>query len=162
VQLLRKTGVAAGATLGLETDTYGLTGRNHGLLLSELEAAGYAHCEASHISRSLRLFKSPAEVTKMREANRLCDAASMTAFRAARPGVLDAVISAAAYQAIIGGGGDLPPSWLVNSGSAVAFGRSITDSRTLEVRDEMVLEIYGVYHRYCRASHGRHCRFDKK
>ena len=44
---------------------------------------------------------------------------------------------------MISGGGDLPPSWLVNSGSAATYGRSITGSRELEPQDQLVLEICG-------------------
>ena len=57
------------------------------------------------------------------------------------------MVSGAAYNAMISGGGDLPPSWLVNSGSAATYGRSITGSRELEPQDQLVLEICGVFHR---------------
>jgi Xaa-Pro dipeptidase len=110
VQLLLKAGIAPGtATLGVETDTYGLTGRNHQLLLDALTASGHgpprgpALKEASHIVRGLRMIKSPAEIEKMRMANELCDRAIMAGFEAARPGVLDSVVSGAAYNAMISG-----------------------------------------------------------
>ena len=97
--MLTKAGIAAdgGATLGIETDTYGLTGRNHQLLLDALQASGHAPPrgpavkEGSHIVRGLRMVKSPAEIEKMRMANELCDRAIMAGFEAARPGVLDSV-----------------------------------------------------------------------
>ena len=117
----------------------------------------------------------------MRQANALCDDAIRAGIAAAQPGVLDAVVSGAAYNAMISGGGDLPVrrstrrpgtsstlpasswtarpvaqlrlalqvSWLVNSGGAATYGRSITGSRTLEPQDQIVMEICGVYHRYC-------------
>jgi Xaa-Pro dipeptidase len=99
-RLLGKVGIAAGGdtTLGIETDTYGLTGRNHQLLLDALGASGHspprgrALKESSHIVRELRMIKSAAEIEKMRMANELCDRAIMAGFEAARPGVLDSVL----------------------------------------------------------------------
>ena len=42
VKLLHSANVQPGAVLGLETDTYGLTGRNLTLLNDALSASGYA------------------------------------------------------------------------------------------------------------------------
>ena len=156
-QLLAEAGIKPGAeadggtVLGLETDTYGLTGRNHALLLEALSDHGHApprgppFKECSHIVRGLRMIKSPAEIEKMRFANELCDRAILAGLAAAKPGILDAVVSGAAYNAMISGGGDLPVSWLVNSGSATTYGRSITGSRTLQSQDEIVMEICGLH-----------------
>ena len=97
VKLLHSANVQPGAVLGLETDTYGLTGRNLTLLNDALSASGYAPpkgpptIEGSHIVRQLRLVKSAAEIETMRKANELADAAIMAAYEAARPGILDSV-----------------------------------------------------------------------
>ena len=97
VKLLHSANVQPGAVLGLETDTYGLTGRNLSLLNDALSASGHAPpkgpptIEGSHIVRQLRLVKSAAEIETMRKANELADAAIMAAYEAARPGILDSV-----------------------------------------------------------------------
>ena len=50
---------------------------------------------------------------------------------------------------MVSAGGDMPVSWLCNSGASSAFGRSITGGRMLEDNDQIVMEICGVFHRYC-------------
>jgi len=140
--LLFRAGVAGDASIGVETDTYGLTGRNHALLLEALAGSGRAEPkECSQVVRNLRLVKSAAEIVKMRRANELADLAIEAGMRAARSGVRDSVVSGAAMGAMVSAGGDLPVSWLCNSGPSSAFGRSITGGRVLEERDQIVMEV---------------------
>ena len=151
IKLLGRVGITPTMKLGLETDTYGLTGRNYALLIDTLDEYGYQRrTEASHVVRALRLTKSTAEIEKMRQASKLCDQAFHAGLDAARGGVRDSVVSGTAMAMMIGNGGDLPPSWLVNSGDATSLGRSLTGGRVLnDTGDSLVFEICGVYHRYC-------------
>ena len=48
---------------------------------------------------------------------------------------------AAQMGAMVAAGGDLPVSWLCNSGPSSAFGRSITGGRVIEESDQIVMEV---------------------
>ena len=138
----------AGARVGIELDTYGLTAANYRMVARELED----FCElvdASSLVRNLRLIKSPAEIESVRRAAALADDAVEAIFRAARPGVLDGSLAAVGLAAILNGGGDpAPGDPLVNSGPKAVYGRSVTGPRPLGERDQLLVELAGTWRRY--------------
>jgi len=137
-----------GARLGVELNTYGLTGANWERVRRALE--GWCKLEdASDVVRGLRLVKSPAELAYVHRAARLADEALVAMMAACRPGMLDTQVTAAGMNVILGGGGDMPPSGpLVNSGPRALYGRSVTGSHEIGERDQVTLEFAATYRRY--------------
>ncbi len=81
---LTERGLAA-ARLGLELNTYGLTGYNHELLRRALD--GFCElADGSSVVRDLRLIKGPEEVGLIRQAAALGDKAVAAMTAEARPG----------------------------------------------------------------------------
>lgn len=137
-----------GARVGIELNTYGVTGRSHALVQAALE--GFCtQVDASDVVAGLRLLKSPAEVDCMRRAAALADDAYDAALAVAGAGVVDAEVTAAILAAILKGGGDMPPAGpLVNSGSRAVYGRGVGGPRPLDANDLLVLEYAGTWRRY--------------
>ena len=138
----------AGARVGIELDTYGLTAANYRMVARELE--GFCELvDTSSLVRGLRLVKSAAEIEHTRRAGELADDAVEAVFRTARPGVLDSSLAAVGLAAVLEGGGDpAPADPLVNSGPKAVYGRSVTGPRPLEERDQLLVELAGTYRRY--------------
>ncbi len=138
----------AGARVGVEFATYGLTAANG----RAVEAALAGFCtlvDASGIVRGQRLVKSPAELAMVRKAGQLADAATVAAVEAARPGAVDGTLSGAALSAMMAGGGEVPAGGpLVNSGERALFGRGIGGPRTIAVTDQVLIELAASYCRY--------------
>lgn len=138
----------SGARIGVEFATYGLTAANGRMVEAALEGFGTL-ADASDIVRSQRLVKSPAELAMVRHAGVLADAATRAAIDAARPGVIDSVLSAAALTAMLGGGGEVPSGGpLVNSGERALFGRGIGGPRTITDTDQVLIELAASFCRY--------------
>lgn len=147
IALLKELGLS-GRRIGIETDSYGLTGFNY-RAVAEVADGVVELVEASDLVRRLRLVKSPAELGLIRTAARLADAAVEAVAEAARPGVLDSVLTAAAMGAMLEGGGDMPPAGpLVNSGSRALYGRGVGGARGLAEQDQVMIELAGTYRRY--------------
>jgi Xaa-Pro dipeptidase len=138
----------AGAKVGVEFATYGLTAANGRAVEAALE--GFCAIEdASDLIRSLRLVKSPAELAYVRRAGELADAAMEAMLAATAPGVLDSAVTAAGVAAMLAGGGDMPAGGpLVNSGPRALFGRGIGGPRRLEPRDQVLIELGASFCRY--------------
>lgn len=138
----------AGGRIGVEFATYGLTAANGRMV--EAALAGFATLvDASDIVRNQRLEKSPAELAMVRQAGVLADAATQAAIDAARPGITDSVLSAAALTAMLGGGGEVPSGGpLVNSGERALFGRGIGAPRTIAESDQVLIELAASFCRY--------------
>ncbi len=146
-EILAEKGLA-GARVGIELDTYGLTAANYRMVAEELE--GFCVLEdASSLVRGLRLVKSASEIAHTRRAAALADDAVEAIFRAARPGVLDSRLGAIGLAAVLEGGGDPAPAEpLVNSGAKAVYGRSVTGPRPLAERDQLLVELAGTWRRY--------------
>lgn len=138
----------AGARIGIERDTYGLTAANGRRVDAALD--GFATLtDGGHVIRRLRLIKSASEITLIRRAAALADAAVAAMRAAARPGVLDSELAAACLSTILAGGGDIPPAGpLVNSGRRAIYGRGVGGPRRLEPRDQVVVEFAATLYRY--------------
>ena len=138
----------AGARVGIELDTYGLTAANYRMVARELD--GFCELvDASSLVRGQRLVKSAAEIALTRRAAALADDAVDAIFRAAEPGVLDGELGAVGLAAIFRGGGDpAPGDPLINSGHKAVYGRSVTGPRALSERDQILVELAGTFRRY--------------
>lgn len=137
-----------GGRIGIELDNYGLTGANY-VLIQEALAGICDLVDASHVVRALRLVKSEAEIALIRTAAALADDAVEAVFERARPGINDSLLAAASLEAMLSGGGDVPPAGpLVNSGSRALYGRGIGGARALGDEDQIMIELAASYRRY--------------
>jgi len=138
-----------GARIGVELNTFGLTGLNHDRVQRQL--AGWCTLEdASNLVRELRVTKSPAEIAYVRQAAALADHALEAMLTAIRPGAFEGDIAAAGVSAILKGGGDMPPSGpVLGSGDRALLVRSSTGARHLDPIDQITMEFAGSYRHYC-------------
>jgi len=147
VAILRDQGLT-GRRIGIETDSYGLTGFNYRAVAAAADGV-VDLVEASDVVRALRLVKSDPELALIRTAAGLADAAVAAIAETARPGVLDSALTAAAMTAMLEGGGDMPPAGpLVNSGSRAVYGRGVGGARGLGESDLVMVELAGTFRRY--------------
>ena len=138
-----------GKTLGIELESYGLTGRSWERLRTTLD--GFCRLEdASDLVNRLRVIKSPAELAFMKKSAELGDLAHAAARDIAAPGVFEGDVLAAMQGAIFQGGGDYPGNeFIIGSGPDALLCRYFTGRRTLEAqKDQLTLEFAGVYRRY--------------
>ncbi|MDP6705868.1 MAG: Xaa-Pro peptidase family protein [Alphaproteobacteria bacterium] len=122
-----------GARVGVELNTYGLTGYNWELVRNALD--GFCGLEDGSAI--------------VRQAAGLADRALEAMIAAARPGVPDSALAAVCLEEILLGGGDVPPGGpLVNSGARAPFGRGVGGPRRLEAQDHVVVEFAATWRRY--------------
>jgi Xaa-Pro aminopeptidase len=138
-----------GARIGVELNTFGLTGLNHDRLRRQL--AGWCELEdASNLVRGLRVVKSAAEIAYVRKAAALADESLLAMLGAARPGAFEGSVAAAGLSVILEGGGDMPPSGpVLGSGDRALLVRSSTGFRHLDAVDQITMEFAASYRRYC-------------
>lgn len=145
--LLGELGLS-GKHLGIEFESYGLTGASCLKLLAALD--GHAtHEDASFLVSRLRLRKSPAEIAFVRRAAALADDALDAALRLAAPGADEATIHAAMRAAVLAGDGDDPGNpFIVGSGDHALLVRYASGRRKLAAHDQLTLEFAGTYRHY--------------
>ena len=145
--LVREAGLA-GKRLAIETDTHGLTARNH----MELTSAFAGVCElveGSDIISKLRLVKSEEELAYVRRAAELADDALDSAVALIAPGADEGEILAAMQGAVFAGGGDYPGNeFIIGSGEDALLVRYAAGTRTLSANDQLTLEWAGVFRHY--------------
>ena len=138
-----------GRKVGIELRTFGLTGDKYELVRRRLEG-WCALTDASHVVRELRLVKSPAEITYVRQAAELAAESLEAMIAASGPGVFEGRIAAAGMSPILDGGGDPPPSGpVLGSGDRALLVRSATGFRHLDAHDQLTIEHAASYRRYC-------------
>ncbi|MCK6453471.1 MAG: Xaa-Pro peptidase family protein [Alphaproteobacteria bacterium] len=139
----------AGARVGIELRTFGLTADKYELVRRRLD--GWCSLvDASQLVRSLRVVKSPAEIAYVRRAAELADDALEAMLAEARPGAFEGVIAGAGSKVIFDGGGDPPPSGpVLGSGDRALLVRSATGFRHLDAVDQLTLEFAASYRHYC-------------
>ena len=138
----------AGCRIGIELNTYGLTGLSYDRVLNALE--NWCTLEdASDVVRGLRLIKSPAELEYVRKAAQISDAALLDMIQACHPNILDTMVTGAGLNAMLSNGGDVPPAGpLVNCGRRALYGRSVTGSHAIKDEDQVTIEFASSYLRY--------------
>ena len=145
--LLTELGLA-GARVGIEMSTYGLTAANYERV--RLALGDWCRLEdASDVVRALRLVKSPAELAYVRRAAELADNALAAMLETAGPDVFEGDVQAAGQAAIFRGGGDPAASGpVLGSGERALCIRNSTGLRVLDPVDQLTLEFAGVFRRY--------------
>jgi len=137
-----------GGKLGVELETYGLTGRNWQRTSEALD--GFCTLEdASDLVSRLRLVKSAAELDYVRRAAELVDDALDAAIETSGPGAFEGDILAAMQGAVFQGGGDYPANeYIIASGRDALLCRYFTGRRQLSEDDQLTLEFAGAYRHY--------------
>ncbi|MBN8995525.1 MAG: aminopeptidase P family protein [Rhizobiales bacterium] len=137
-----------GATLGIEYETHGLTAANGRAV--DAAFAGFATLiDASTLIGGLRTVKSPAEITFVRRAGELADAALAAGTAEVRAGADEADILAAMQGSILKAGGDYPGNeFIIGSGPDALLCRYKTGRRKLDAEDQITLEFAGVWRHY--------------
>ncbi len=138
-----------GARIGIELNTFGLTGFNHARVARRL--AGWCELiDGSGLVRALRLVKSPAELAYVRRAAALADELLAAMLACTRPGAFEGDIAAAGVAPVLRGGGDPAPSGpVLGSGERALLVRSATGFRHLDPVDQLTIEFAASYRRYC-------------
>ena len=138
----------AGCRIGIELNTYGLTGLSYDRVLNALE--NWCTLEdASDVVRGLRLIKSPSELEYVRKAAQISDAALLDMIQTCHPKTLDTMVTGAGLNAMLSNGGDVPPAGpLVNCGRRALYGRSVTGSHAIKDEDQVTIEFASSYLRY--------------
>lgn len=139
---------ARGRKLGVEYQTWGLTGRNAMKVNAAFDGFATLVDESELIAR-LRLVKSDAELVYSRRAGELADAALAEARKLARAGAFEGDILAAAQGAVFKGGGDYPGNeFTIASAEGALLPRYFSGRRHLAEKDQLILQLGGAYRRY--------------
>jgi len=145
--MLRSLG-CAGAALGIELDTVGLTAANGNRLQQQLD--GFCTLrDCSELINQIRLVKSPAELACIETAASLADDALDAAIAHTAAGADEAVILAEMQGAVLRGGGDYAGNeFIIGSADHALLCRYHSGRRRLDNNDQLTLEWAGCYHRY--------------
>jgi Xaa-Pro dipeptidase len=105
--------------------------------------------DASFLVSEQRLMKSPAELTYVRRAGELADAAWQAAVSMTAGGVDEGDILAAMQGAVFRGGGDYAGNeFIIGSGNDALLCRYFSGRKRLADRDQLTLEFAGAYRHY--------------
>jgi len=136
------------SNLGVEYESYGLTGRNAINLNSSLK--NFANLkDKSELISYLRVIKSPAEIVYVKKAAELADKAMESAWENVHAGASESKILAEMQGAIFNGGGDYPANnFIIGSGKNALLCRYQSEKRNLDKVDQISLEWAGTYKHY--------------
>jgi len=136
------------SSLGVEYESYGLTGRNAIKLNNSLKNFAKLHDKSELISY-LRVIKSPAEIVYTKKAAELADKAMETAWKFIHAGANESKILAEMQGAIFNEGGDYPANdFIIGSGKNALLCRYQSEKRNLDTIDQISLEWAGTYRHY--------------
>jgi len=134
--------------LGIEYESYGLTGKNAMMLNHSLNNFAKLHDESFLITKH-RLVKSEQEIKYVRKASELADKALEKAWDLSHPGANESDILSEMQGAIFSGGGDYPANeFIIGSGPNALLCRYFSGRRKLDPVDQLTLEFAGVYRHY--------------
>ncbi len=134
--------------LGIEYESYGLTGKNAMMLNHSLNNFAKLHDESFLITKH-RLVKSDHEIKYVRKAAELADKALEKAWHLSHPGANESDILSEMQGAIFSGGGDYPGNeFIIGSGPNALLCRYFSGRRKLDPVDQLTLEFAGVYRHY--------------
>ncbi len=137
-----------GKNIGIEYDSYGLTGRNTLKLNKSLKDFGKLEDKSELISY-LRVIKSNEEIVYVKKAAELADKALDAAWRTAKAGVNEAKILAEMQKVVFEGGGDYPANeYIIGSGHNALLCRYQAEKRILDKQDQLSIEWAGTYKHY--------------
>jgi len=136
------------SNLGVEYESYGLTGRSAMKLNSSLKNFSTLHDKSELIS-NLRVIKTPSEIIYVKKAAELADLAMESAWEHTRAGVNESKILAKMQGVIFEGGGDYPANeFIIGSGNNALLCRYQSEKRNLNEVDQISLEWAGTYKHY--------------
>jgi Xaa-Pro dipeptidase len=136
------------SNLGIEYESYGLTGRNAIKLNNSLKNFANLNDKSELISY-LRVIKSTSEIIYIKKAAELADEAMEAAWKHTHAGANEAKILAEMQGAILSGGGDYPANdFIIGSGKNALLCRYQSEKRNLDKIDQISLEWAGVYKHY--------------
>ena len=137
-----------GKNIGIEYDSYGLTGRNTIKLNKSLKDFANLKDESELISH-LRVIKSDQEILYIKKAAKLADDALESAWKTVKAGADEGKILAEMQRVIFAGGGDYPGNeFVIGSGHNALLCRYQSEKRILDKQDQLSLEWAGTYKRY--------------
>ncbi len=137
-----------GKKIGIEYESYGLTGRNTLKLNKSLR--DYCKLEdESDLINKLRVIKSDEEIVYVRKAAELADKALDQAWKYSRAGVNEAKILAEMQKVVLENGGDYPANeYIIGSGKNALLCRYQSEKRNLSNNDQLSLEWAGTFKHY--------------
>ncbi len=134
--------------VGIEYESYGMTGRNALKLNKSLQNFCEFEDQSELISK-LRVIKSNEEIVYIRKAAELADLALDQAWKYAKAGVNEAKILAEMQKVVLEGGGDYPANeYIIGSGSNALLCRYQSEKRNLSKIDQLSLEWAGTFKHY--------------
>ncbi len=137
-----------GKNLGIEYESYGLTGKNTLKLNKSLE--NYCSIkDKSDLITKLRAVKSSEEITYVKKAAELADRALSEVWKIAKKGVSESKILAEMNRIIFEGGGDYPANeFIIGSGKNALLCRYQSEKQILNNNDQLTIEWAGTYRHY--------------
>ena len=138
----------SGKNIGIEYDSYGLTGRNTINLNNSLKNFGVLKDKSELIS-NLRVIKSNQEIVYIKKAAELADNALDIVWKIVKAGVDEGKILAEMQKVIFAGGGDYPGNeFVIGSGHNALLCRYQAEKRVLSNVDQLTIEWAGTYKHY--------------
>ena len=136
------------SNLGIEYDSYGLTGKNAINLNNSLKNFSNLYDKSQLVSK-LRLIKSSQEIKYVKKAAKLADKALDEVWKNAKAGVSEGKILAEMQKVIFEGGGDYPANeFIIGSGHNALLCRYQAEKRILSNPDQLTIEWAGTYKHY--------------
>ena len=136
------------SNLGVEYDSYGLTGKNAIDLNNSLKNFLTLHDKSQLVSK-LRLVKSSEEIKYVKKASELTDKALDEVWKNAKTGISEGKILAEMQKVIFEGGGDYPANeFIIGSGHNALLCRYQAEKRILSNPDQLTIEWAGAYKHY--------------
>lgn len=138
----------AGKRVGIQLDTMGLTPRLYDELTAELD--GWCTLvDASDLVRTLRLVKSPAELTYVRRAGEIVDTCRDVAIAETRPGAHEGHLMGRLWYTTFAEDGD-PPAHRspIGNGASALNTRYTTRRKPIGENDQVTFELGAGYRHY--------------
>jgi len=137
-----------GKNIGIEYNSYGLTGKNALTLNNSLKNFGSLEDKSESIS-CLRVIKTDEEIVYVRKAAELADNALDAVWKTAKAGVNEGKILAEMQKVVFEGGGDYPANdYIIGSGHNALLCRYQSEKRMLDQEDQLSIEWAGTYKHY--------------
>lgn len=138
-----------GGTVGLEMWSHRPHRGYSEVFQARLEQAGCRVVDGTRLVRDVRRIKSPLEIERVREAQRIADVGLGAAQQALKPGVSELEVYGEMAYAMACAGGELPAAPLpVASGSKNASVHALPSRRTIAAGDIVNIGCLGVRDRY--------------
>lgn len=150
-EMMRDLG-AEGKRVGVEYHAYGLTAQRGKMVDAALD--GFCTLsDGTDVIRKVRMIKSPAELTYVRKAGELSDAAWDVANKMSVPGAFLGDVYGEMLNTMMRGDGDPSASrWPMGAGEDALMVRYHTGKNTIAAQDQVTHEFAGAYRHYHAAA----------